>query len=215
MHTHRTHCTPTAHPLHRLKQHQHRPTHEYGNDQGQDSGSIICFSFLRPYYTVVYAPKLRVADQKHAPPPLGKSPWAWLWPLWQTSEQDLVTLVGLDATIFMRFTRMCRNIFLVCTGIGCCILLAVNYSTAQRFDNDTWLTRITPLNVWHNSQWALVAVAWMNNIITCGVLLWNYRKVLHLRRQYYESPEYQQSLHARTLMVCSRLSCSTGYLIPY
>jgi hypothetical protein len=164
-------------------------------------GIAICFSFLRPYNTVVYAPKLRVADQKHQPPPLGKKSWDWLWPLWQTTEEDMVTLVGLDATVFMRFTRMCRNIFLVLTVLGCCVLLPVNYSTAEHFDNETWLSRTTPVNVWNNAQWALVAVAWVINIVVCGFLWWNYRKVLRLRRQYYESPEYQQSLHARTLMV--------------
>jgi hypothetical protein len=164
-------------------------------------GIAICFSFLRPYNTVVYAPKLRVADQKHQPPPLGKKSWDWLWPLWQTTEEDMVTLVGLDATVFMRFTRMCRNIFLVLTVLGCCVLLPVNYSTAEHFDNETWLSRTTPVNVWNNAQWALVAVAWVINIVVCGFLWWNYRKVLRLRRQYYESPEYQQSLHARTLML--------------
>lgn len=161
----------------------------------------ICFSLLRPYNSVVYAPKLKHADEKHAPPPLGKGFVAWMKPLWQTTEQDLVTLVGLDATIFMRFTRMCRNIFLVLTVIGCCVLLPVNYTQSKGSDGDTWLARITPLNVWEEAQWALVVVAWLMNIIVCGYLWWNYRRVTQLRRQYFESPEYQQSLHARTLMV--------------
>jgi hypothetical protein len=161
----------------------------------------LCFSILRPYNSVVYAPKLKIADEKHAPPPLGKGFIAWMKPLWTTSEQDMVQLIGLDATVFMRFTRMCRNIFLVLTLVGCCILIPVNYSTSVPYDGDTWLARITPLNVWNNSQWALVAVAWMMNIIVCGFLWWNYKKVTQLRRQYFESPEYQQSLHARTLMV--------------
>lgn len=39
------------------------------------------------------------------------------------------------------------------------------------------------------------------NFVIGGFLWWNYRKVLQLRRMYFESEEYQHSLHARTLMV--------------
>ena len=113
----------------------------------------------------------------------------------------MVTLVGMDATLFMRFTRMCRNLFLILTVLGCCILIPVNYTKTQRYPNDQWLGRITPLNVFGEPQWSLVVFAWLVNIIVCGFLWWNYRRVLALRRQYFQSVEYQQSLHARTLMV--------------
>ncbi|OIW28561.1 DUF221-domain-containing protein [Coniochaeta ligniaria NRRL 30616] len=172
-----------------------------GSSIGITAGIALAFSLLRPYNSVVYAPKLKHADEKHAPPPLGKGIFAWIGPLWSTTEQDLVTLVGMDATLFMRFTRMCRNMFLILSVLGCCILIPINYTKTVRFDDDSWLGRITPLNVWAEAQWALVVFAWLVNIIVCGFLWWNYRKVLLLRRQYFQSMEYQQSLHARTLML--------------
>lgn len=168
---------------------------------GVTIGIAIAFSLLRPYNSVVYAPKLKHADEKRAPPPLGKGIFAWVSPLWSTTEQDMVNLVGLDATVFMRFTRMCRNIFLVLSLIGCCVLIPVNYTKSIVFEGDSWLSQITPLNVWGDVHWALVAVVWLMNIIVCGSLWWNYRKILHLRRAYFESEEYQLGLHARTLMV--------------
>lgn len=172
-----------------------------GSSIGITAGIALAFSLLRPYNSVVYAPKLKHADEKHAPPPLGKGIFAWIGPLWSTTEQDLVTLIGMDATLFMRFTRMCRNLFLILTVLGCCILIPVNYTKSVKYDTDSWLGRITPLNVYDSAQWALVVFAWLVNIIICGFLWWNYRKVLLLRRQYFQSMEYQQSLHARTLMV--------------
>jgi hypothetical protein len=166
---------------------------------GITAAIAICFSFLRPYNSVVYAPKLKHADEKHAPPPLGKGVFAWIGPLWKTTEQDLVNLVGMDATIFMRFTRMCRDMLLVLSVLGCCILIPVNWTHT---DTDTvWLSRVTPTNVWADAHWATVVTAWLFTIVVCGFLWWNYRKVLLLRRPYFESEEYQQSLHARTLMV--------------
>jgi calcium permeable stress-gated cation channel len=168
---------------------------------GITAAIALAFSFVRPYNTVVYAPKLKHADEKHAPPPLGKGIFAWITPLWSTSEQELVSLVGMDATIFMRFTRMLRNIFGILSVIGCCILIPVNVTKGVFFKDASELSRIGPANVWGEAHWATVVVAWLFNIIVCGFLWWNYRKVLQLRRQYFESEEYQQSLHARTLMV--------------
>ncbi|KAB5539522.1 hypothetical protein GE09DRAFT_970849 [Coniochaeta sp. 2T2.1] len=172
-----------------------------GSSIGITAGIALAFSLLRPYNSVVYAPKLKHADEKHAPPPLGKGVFAWIGPLWSTSEQDMVALVGMDATVFMRFTRMCRNLFLILTVLGCCILIPINYTKSVPFENDQWLSRITPLNVFGEVQWALVVFAWLVNVIVCGFLWWNYRRVLALRRQYFQSVEYQQSLHARTLML--------------
>lgn len=106
----------------------------------------------------------------------------------------------------MRFTRMCRNMFLILSVLGCGILIPVNYTKTSADKDDSWLSRITPLNVWGSAQWGLVVFIWLVNVIVCGFLWWNYRRVLLLRRQFFQSLEYQQSLHARTLMV-SLFSC--------
>ncbi|KAL2021308.1 hypothetical protein VTK56DRAFT_7279 [Thermocarpiscus australiensis] len=171
-----------------------------GSSLGITAGIAVCFSFLRPYNSVVYAPKLKHADEKHAPPPLGKGIFAWVVPLWSTTEQDMVNLVGMDATIFMRFTRMCRNIFVILSVLGCAMLIPVNWVNFSSAD-DIWLAKVTPRNVRGSPLWATVVFAWLLTIIVCGFLWWNYRKVLQLRRQYMKSEEYQQSLHARTLML--------------
>lgn len=165
--------------------------------------TAIIFSFLRPYNQAVYAPKLKHADEKHAPPPLGKAPWSWITTVWSTKEETLMYSIGMDATVFLRFVRMCRNMFLtLCiTGIG--ILLPVNISTFATINEDgtNWVSKITPLNVKETSIWAQVVIAWVFNCVVAGYLWWNYRKILDLRRKYFESEEYQTSLHARTLMV--------------
>lgn len=96
---------------------------------------------------------------------------------------------------------MCRDMFLVLSLLGCAVLIPINYNSSVRFGEQSWLDLFTPANVWGNALWAQVVVAWVGNIVICGFLWWNYRKVLQLRRTYFESTEYQHSLHARTLMV--------------
>lgn len=172
-----------------------------GSSFGVTAGIALLFSLIRPYHTVLYAPKLKHADEQHTPPQVGKGFFAWMGPLWNTNEQDLVRLVGLDATVFMRFTTMCRNIFLIIAILGCAILVPVNYAKSVRFTEDVWLNMMGPLNVYGDPQWMNVAMIWTMNIIVALFLWWNYKKILKLRREYFNSQEYQMSLHSRTLMV--------------
>ncbi|TVY73510.1 Uncharacterized protein LSUE1_G007784 [Lachnellula suecica] len=164
----------------------------------------VCFSLLRPYNSVVYAPKLKVADDKHAPPPMGKGMFAWIGPVLGTKEQELIPLIGLDAVVFLRVLRMCRNIFLVLTVIGCGILIPINLlkaATDSSWTGQKPVSKVTPVNVYGNDVWGMVICAWLFNAVIAGFLWWNYKAILRLRRQYYDSHEYRASLHARTLMI--------------
>ncbi|CAK7233613.1 hypothetical protein SCUCBS95973_008652 [Sporothrix curviconia] len=172
-----------------------------GTSFGVTAGIALLFSLIRPYHNVVYAPKLKHADEQHIPPPMGKGIFAWVGPLWKTNEQDIVRMVGMDAAIFMRFTLMCRNIFLCLAVIGCAVLIPVNYINSVRYGNDVWISMLGPANVFGNPQWATSVTIWVINIVVCFFLWWNYRKVLKLRREYFASQEYQMSLHSRTLML--------------
>ncbi|KAH7026600.1 uncharacterized protein B0I36DRAFT_294726 [Microdochium trichocladiopsis] len=172
-----------------------------GTSVGISASIAIAFSLLRPHNSVVYAPKLKHADEKHAPPPIGKGYLAWVKPLWSTTEKETVAYAGMDAAIFLRFTRMLRNLFLVLALVGCAILLPVYYSMNSGNSNQNWIVRLTPAQVWNQPIWATIVLAYACNLIICGFLWYNYRKVLQLRRHYYASEEYQNSLHARTLMM--------------
>lgn len=166
----------------------------------------VLFSLMRPHNSVVYAPKLRYADDKHAPPRIGKGIFAWFGPVISTKEAQLVDKIGLDGTIFLRFTRMCRNIFAVLTIVAIGVLVPTNVVSSGKagslkFDDnrDFWNTS-TPLHVKGVGLWVHVVCAWALNLIVAFFLWRNYVAVTRLRRQYFESADYLQSLHSRTLM---------------
>src|SRR4051794_35576647 len=94
---------------------------------------FIVFILLRPFNTIVYAPRLRHSDEKHRPPPLDKSLFAWYRPVFKTNEPEYVDKIGLDATIFLRFARMCRNMFVVLAVVGCAIIIPVNITKSVQF----------------------------------------------------------------------------------
>lgn len=166
----------------------------------------LAFCFLRPYNNVVYAPRAKHADSKHAPPVVSKSLFGWISPLLRTNEQDLVEKVGLDAAVFMRFCRMMRNMFSILAVLGCGILIPVNITQVNKNDpleqSANLLMKMTPAYLRPGAAvWAYVLVAYIFTGVVFTFLWINYRAVLRLRRAYLDSPEYQRSLHSRTLLL--------------
>ena len=163
----------------------------------------LLFSLFRPRHSVVYAPKTKHADHKHSPPPIGRGIFAWFKPVLRTKEPELVECIGLDATIFLRFTKMCRNIFIFMSIIGCSIMIPVNLTQSKGAVQQGFsaFTIMTPMYVSTMAVWSQVACAWAFNIIIVFFLWRNYKAIVRLRRNYFQSSDYQRSLHARTLMI--------------
>ena len=175
------------------------------------------FSLIRPRNSVVYAPKLKYADEKHAPPRIGKGLFDWIAPLLKLREPDLVEKIGLDAVVFLRFTRMCRNIF-ICSTVFSVIILIANAvgsnkslaspsTSSQSFNQQTsgedkFFVIMTPQVVFkHAVLWVHVVGAYCVNAVVAFFLWWNYKAVARLRSAYFASPGYLKSLHSRTLML--------------
>ncbi|KAJ3561886.1 hypothetical protein NPX13_g8772 [Xylaria arbuscula] len=164
----------------------------------------LLFCVLRPYNGTVYAPRLKHADEKHAPPPVDKGVFSWVSPVVKTREQVLSEKIGVDATLFLRFTKMSRNLMVVLSIIGLAVYIPLNIVQNTQngaLDTTNFFIRLTPLGVWGAACWAHVIVSYAFDIIVCGFIWWNYRAVTRLRRDYFDSPEYQDSLHSRTLML--------------
>ncbi|KAJ4305113.1 hypothetical protein N0V90_000643 [Kalmusia sp. IMI 367209] len=168
---------------------------------------FLAFCILRPWNEIVYAPRLRHADEKHKPPPMDKSLFAWFRPVFKTNEQEYMYTIGMDATIFLRIARMCRNMFISLAIVGCAIIIPVNISQSATYgDTQKSLKNViflmTPRDLLKGEPyWAFVVCAYSFDIIVCGFLWWTYRAIHQLRRKFMESPDYQNSLHSRTLMV--------------
>ena len=163
------------------------------------------FSFLRPRNSVVYAPKLKYADEKHAPPEIGKGLFAWFGPVTRTKEAQLVEKLGMDGTVFLRFTRMCRNMFLVLSIISIVILIPANTAGSNKpgikGDANKIFLAMTPQFMKQDALWTHIVGAYLINIVITFFLWRNYIAVTRLRRQYFVSADYLMSLHSRTLLI--------------
>jgi hypothetical protein len=138
---------------------------------------------------------------------MGPGIFDWIAPIAKTKEQDFVDKVGLDAAVFMRTVRMLRNIFTILTVIGCAVLIPTYLVTSAGYGSDSngkgtgFFLRLTPQNTSGNPIWALVVCAYAFDMLICYFLWRNYKAVVRLRRAYYDSSEYQRSLHSRTLLL--------------
>ncbi|EGE83387.1 hypothetical protein RJZ56_003504 [Blastomyces dermatitidis] len=173
----------------------------FGTSVGLTLSLGLLFSLFRPRNSLVYAPKIKHADQKHTPPPVGKGLFAWITPLRNTKESELIDCIGLDATVFLRFTRMCRDMFLASSVIGCFVMIPINIAKSTPPVGINAFATMTPEYVSYSAIWSHVVCLWLFNAIVAYFLWRNYKAVSTLRRHYFESPEYQKSLHARTLLV--------------
>ena len=166
----------------------------------------VFFSWLRPRNSVVYAPKLKYADDKHAPPSIGKGLFAWFWPVLSLNETEMVEKVGLDGVVFLRFTRMCRNIFAIVSIIAVGVLMPANIISSHKsgkgshFEGNSFWVTSTPQYVQGPALWVHVVCTWVINFVVAFYLWINYVAITRLRRRYFESSEYLHSLHSRTLM---------------
>lgn len=121
----------------------------------------------------------------------------------KASEPYLMEKIGVDAVIFLRFTKMLRNMFLLLGLIGIAVLIPVNITLANKSISNglSAFSVMTPLYIFGTGLWAQVVVAWFIDLVVIYFLWHNYRRVHALRRSYLQSPEYQKSLHARTLLI--------------
>jgi hypothetical protein len=153
----------------------------------------------------VYAPRAKHADEKHAPLQLDRKPFGFIPAIRDVKEQELVEKIGLDGVIFLRFLRMLRNIFLVLSVFGCAILIPVNVVGGSAFykqwDNIATLMKFTPQYIFGPKFWAFVFCSYLFQGTVCFFLWWNYKAVYRLKRAYFNSRDYQASLHSRTLLV--------------
>ncbi len=172
----------------------------------------LAFSLMRPRNNIVYAPKVKYADEKHAPPKIGKGLFDWVAPVTKAKESLLVEKTGLDAAIFLRFTRMLRNLFLALSVLGIAVLLPANVvGTNKGYVNPTnfkggqsYFVMTTPQYPdpkHRGALWVHVASAWVVDLVVAFFLWRNYVSVVRLRRQYFDSADYLMSLHSRTLLV--------------
>ncbi|GAA6054809.1 hypothetical protein JCM3770_007445 [Rhodotorula araucariae] len=171
---------------------------------GVGLAALCAFSILRPKNSIVYQPKVKYAADEKRPPKIGKGLLDWIAPVVRTNEQEMLATIGLDSVTYLRFLRMCRNMFLCIATLTCAILIPINVYYNLKYVNRgdrNYLLMLTMSQVRGNWLWAHVAVTYVITGITLFFVWRYYAAVVRLRWQWFRSPAYQDMLYARSLMI--------------
>ncbi|GAA6054811.1 hypothetical protein JCM3770_007446 [Rhodotorula araucariae] len=171
---------------------------------GVGLAALCAFSILRPNNSVVYQPKVKYAADEKRPPKIGKGLFDWIAPVVRTSEQEMLATIGLDSVTYLRFLRMCRNMFLCIAALTCAILIPVNvvYNLKYVKSGDrNYLLMLTMSKVRGNWLWAHVVGTYLLTVVAFFFIWRNYDAIVRLRWQWFRSPAYQDMLYARSLMI--------------
>ncbi|OZJ04540.1 hypothetical protein BZG36_02718 [Bifiguratus adelaidae] len=184
---------------------------------GIAAGTICAFNILRPNNSLVYAPKYKYSDSRKQPPKIGRGFFDWILPVLTAKEDELVEKLGYDAVLFIRFIRLLRNCTFIMTIVGVFGVMPLNlvgtYYTGDwppNFLTDISCISIAGINTksgqflrsGDNSWfWGHVAATWLVSMVVYLFCNREYQHYVEFRRHWFQSEEYQSSMHARTLAV--------------
>jgi hypothetical protein len=55
----------------------------------------------------------------------------WIRPLFSAKDDFLLTRIGYDAVLFLKFLRLLRHMLLIMTVVGVCALIPINIVATQ------------------------------------------------------------------------------------
>ncbi|KAI8364721.1 uncharacterized protein BYT42DRAFT_590150 [Radiomyces spectabilis] len=85
----------------------------------------------------LFSPRTRLLTNT-APPPLSKTPFAWLKATFWLDEPYYIQRVGLDATMYLRFLRMAVHFLVLQALIVCPVLLSIHWTASPWDQRSEW-----------------------------------------------------------------------------
>lgn len=161
---------------------------------------LTAFCFIRPHHRQVYEARRSTSSA------LPSGPLEWLFITTRMKDDDVVKEAGLDAAVFLRFTRTMRNTFAILTVVAFASLLPSNILCAASSSaaGASFFSRMSPqYSSGSTTLWTYVAAAYLFDGLVCLLLWMDYRAVARLKATYLDSSAYQSNLFARTLLIAN------------
>ncbi|KAJ9064402.1 hypothetical protein DSO57_1031001 [Entomophthora muscae] len=91
--------------------------------------SLALFAGLRIKWPALHYPKSRF--HSYSPPLLTNSLFGWIIDLVGINEEQILDLIGLDAVMILRFFKLSRTLFFICSVYGVFVLLSLTLSNTS------------------------------------------------------------------------------------
>jgi calcium permeable stress-gated cation channel len=167
-------------------------------------------------------PKTYLVPERERTDPPPRSPWGWLFTIFQFRDREVINKCGLDAYFFLRYLQTLLIIFIPLAVVILPILVPLNIiggkgsEYALEFNNntngDSTHTNVTGLDelafgnvrpdhthrYWAHLILAILVIVWV-----CGVFFSELRVYIKVRQDYLTSAEHRLRASATTVLVSS------------
>jgi hypothetical protein len=178
----------------------------------------IAIYSLGPQLTSHSKPKTYLVPPRQRTEPPPRTPWGWLFAIFQFKDREVIKKCGLDAYFFLRYLQTLLIIFVPLAVVILPVLLPINYiggrgsSYALEFGNSSSSAdaNVTGMDqyAWGNVRsshthryWAHLILALLVIIWVCGVFFSELRVYIKVRQDYLTSAEHRLRASATTVLV--------------
>lgn len=143
------------------------------------------FEFCRGIQPI-YLPRVTERFHDRVPQLPNSCPLGWFQRINDISENDVLTMVGLDGYMLLRFIFICFRIACFCTIWGMCVLTPIYYHS-QHGVHHGW-DKYTIANVrkmpTYYELWAPVIFCYLFAIFFCQLMYYEYKNFIEKRLHY-------------------------------
>ncbi|GAN04213.1 DUF221-domain-containing protein [Mucor ambiguus] len=147
---------------------------------------FMIFCIFRTRIPLLFSPRSNM--KRHKPPELPTSLFGWIWPLIKISDEEMLTNVGLDALLMLKFVTMGIKIFAVCTLFGIIVFIPItmtsDYTHLGNVTSPLDRISISVIEDGSNKIIAYLIFAYFFTFVTFFFLNRNYNDYIYLRAKY-------------------------------
>lgn len=148
---------------------------------------VAIFFGLRPLIGWLYYPNIRNKEKHPAFACRGRV--AWMHPLQDISDPQLLSLIGLDAFMMLQTMKLLHRILLVLSAIIIPVL-GILYLNGGASDVDQYFIRLSITNVDPNSNiiYVSIVMVYLATLVILYMVYVYYKKYVGLRQTYIRNP---------------------------
>lgn len=147
---------------------------------------MIIFEFVRRKRSI-YINRFvaRFIATNRVPEKPSKIPFAWIIQVLRVSDREVLSMIGLDGYMFLRFISVCFRTAGFCTAWGLLILIPVyRYQGNDKIGWDGYTIGNIDVVQHSNRLWAPVFSAYVFSGFFCYLLYTEYKSFIHKRVEY-------------------------------
>lgn len=148
----------------------------------------ILFEWWRISQLDVYCPKLRKDDGEMLPDP-GRYPFSWVKAVCSVTDDEMITIAGMDAFVNLRFMKICFYIITICMIFSIGGLCPIYATSDESSDITQGITLFSMANIPDGSDklWAPFACAYLFTIVFIIFMYKEYENFTRVRILYFKT----------------------------